>query len=125
MRLEVEKWMTSLKKAPPPKKSTKELEAKGKMLRCLAQPKKPMPSNYKRIMMNPYCAKMSDEILENEDEQMIKFYQEAGLLLEQLHGQSKSQMTYAPKAEEVGKPMVDEKHFDNSTQTRLFHQWYL
>jgi hypothetical protein len=35
-RLEVEKWMTSLKKAQPPKKSTKELEAEGKLLRCLA-----------------------------------------------------------------------------------------
>jgi hypothetical protein len=37
MRLEVEKWMSSLKKAPHPKKSTKELEAEGKMLRCLAE----------------------------------------------------------------------------------------
>jgi hypothetical protein len=35
-RLEVEKWMTSLKKAQPPKKSTKKLEAKDKLLRCLA-----------------------------------------------------------------------------------------
>jgi hypothetical protein len=36
MRLEVEKWMASLKKAPPPRKSAEELEAKGKMIRCLA-----------------------------------------------------------------------------------------
>jgi hypothetical protein len=33
MRLDVERWITSLKKAPPPKKSTKELEAEHKMLR--------------------------------------------------------------------------------------------
>jgi hypothetical protein len=122
---EVEKWMASLKKAPPPKKYAKELEAEGKMLRCLAQPKKPMPSDYKRTMMDPHCAKRSNEILENEDEQMIKFCQEAGLSLEQLHGQLKIKMSYAPKAWEVGKPMVDDKLFDNSTQTRLFDQWYL
>jgi hypothetical protein len=40
MRLNVQKWMTSLKKAPPPKKSTKELEIEGKMLRYLVKPKK-------------------------------------------------------------------------------------
>jgi hypothetical protein len=34
-------------------------------------------------------------------------------------------MTYAPKAWEIGEPMVDEKHFDNNTQTRIFHKWYL
>jgi hypothetical protein len=56
---------------------------------------------------------------------MIKFYQEVGLSLEQVHGQSKIQMSYAPKAWEIGEPMVNEKHFYNSTQTRLFHQWYL
>jgi hypothetical protein len=37
---------------------------------------------------------------------MLKFCQEARLLLEQLHGQSKIQMAYAPKAWVVGKPMV-------------------
>jgi hypothetical protein len=87
--------------------------------------KKPMPSDYKHTMMNPHCAKRSYEILENEDEQMIKFCQEARLTLEQLHGQSKIQMTYVPKTWEVGKPMVDEKRFNNSTQTQLFHRWYL
>jgi hypothetical protein len=56
---------------------------------------------------------------------MFKLYKEAGLSLEQLHGQSKIQMAYAPKDWVVGKPMVDEKCFDNSTQTRNFHQWYL
>jgi hypothetical protein len=81
--------MAILKKAPPPKKSAKELEAEGKMLRCLVEPKKPIPSDYKRTMWNPHCAKRSDEILVNEDEQMLKFYQEAGLSLEQLHGQLK------------------------------------
>jgi hypothetical protein len=164
MRLDVQKWMASLKKAPSPKKSAKELEAEGKMLRCLAEPKKPMLSNYKRTMQNPHCIKRSceilenddkqmlkfyeetglsleqlhdqskiqmayapkaDEILENEDEQMLKFCQESGLSLEQLHGQSKIQMAYAPKAWVVGELMVDEKCFDNSTQTRIFHQWYL
>jgi hypothetical protein len=93
--------MASLKKTPPPKKSAKELEAEGKMLRCLAEPKKPMPSDYKRTMTSPYCAKRSYEILENEEEQMIKFCQEVDLSLEQLHGQSKIQMTYVPKAWEV------------------------
>jgi hypothetical protein len=29
LRLNVEKWMASLKKAPPPKKSAKELEVEG------------------------------------------------------------------------------------------------
>jgi hypothetical protein len=39
-RLDVQKWMASLKKAPPPKKSAKELEAEAKMLRYLVEPKK-------------------------------------------------------------------------------------
>jgi hypothetical protein len=117
--------MASLKKSPPPKKSSKELEAEGKMLRCLTEPKNPMASDYKGTMQNPHCAKRLDEILENEDEQILKFCQEAGLSLEQLYGQSKIQMAYAPNAWVVGELMVDEKHFDNSTQTRIFHQWYL
>jgi hypothetical protein len=52
---------------------------------------------------------------------MLKFYQEARLLVEQLHGQSKIQMAYVPKAWEIGEPMVDEKCFDNNMQIRLFH----
>jgi hypothetical protein len=56
-RANVEKWMASVKKAPPPKKSPKELEAKRKMLRSLAEPKKPMLSDYKCTMHNLYCAK--------------------------------------------------------------------
>jgi hypothetical protein len=44
-RLIVQKWIASLKKAPPPKKFAKELEDEAKMLRCLAEPKKPMPSD--------------------------------------------------------------------------------
>jgi hypothetical protein len=47
MRLKVEKWMTSFKKTLTPKKSVEVLEAEGKMLRYLAEPKKPMPSDYK------------------------------------------------------------------------------
>jgi hypothetical protein len=125
MRLEVDKWMASLKKTPTPKKFAKDLEVEAKMLRCLAELKKPMPLDYKCTMMNPHCTKRLDEILENEDEQMRKFCQETGLTLEQLHGQSKIQMAYAPKVWEVGEPMVDEKRFDNSTQTQLFHRWYL
>jgi hypothetical protein len=34
-------------------------------------------------------------------------------------------MAYAPKAWEIRELMVDEKRFNNSTQTRFFHQWYL
>jgi hypothetical protein len=56
---------------------------------------------------------------------MLKFYQEAGLSVEQLHGQSEIQMAYAPKAWEIGEPIVDEKRFNNNTRTRIFHQWYL
>jgi hypothetical protein len=82
----------------PPKKSVKKLEVEGKVLRCLAEPKKLISSDYKCTIQNPHCAKRADEILENEDEQMLKFYQEAGLALEQLHGQSKIQLAYAPKA---------------------------
>jgi hypothetical protein len=52
----------------------------------LVEPKKPMLSDYKHAMMNLHHAKRSDEILENKGEQMIKFFQEAGLSLEQLHG---------------------------------------
>jgi hypothetical protein len=125
MRLEVEKWMASFKKTPTPKKSAEDLEVEGTMLRCLVELKTPMMLDYKRTMMNPHCAKMSDKILENEDEQISKFCLEAGLSLEQLHGQSKIQMAYASKAWEVGELIVDEKRFDNSTQTRHFHQWYL
>jgi hypothetical protein len=76
-------------------------------------------------MQNLHCAKGLDEILQNEDEQMLKFYQEAGLPAKQLHGQSDIQMAYAPKAWEIGKPMVHEKRFDNNMQIRIFHQWYL
>jgi hypothetical protein len=78
--------MAGFNKAAPPKKSTKELEAECKMLRYLAEPKKSMPSYYKCTKQNLHCAKRSDEILQNEDEQMLKFYQEAGLLAKQLHG---------------------------------------
>jgi hypothetical protein len=56
---------------------------------------------------------------------MLKFYREVGLSIEQLHGQSDIQMAYAPKAWEISEPMVDEKCFDNNTQIRIFHQWYL
>jgi hypothetical protein len=73
--------MASFRKTPTLKKSAKDLEAESKMLRCLAEP---MPSDYKRTMINPHCAKMSGEILENGDGQMSKFCQEAGLTLEQL-----------------------------------------
>jgi hypothetical protein len=62
MRLEVEKWMASFKKTPTPKKSVEDLEAEGKMLRCLAEQKEPMSSDYKHTMMNLYCAKRPDEI---------------------------------------------------------------
>jgi hypothetical protein len=98
MRLEVEKWMASYKKTSTPKKYVEDLEAKVKMLRCLAEPQKPMLSDFKRTVMNPHCAKRSDVILENEDEQMSKFCVEAWVSLEQLHGQSNIQMAYAPKA---------------------------
>jgi hypothetical protein len=56
---------------------------------------------------------------------MLKFHQEAGLSVKQLHDQSKIQMAYVPMAWKIGEPIVDEKHFDNNTQTRIFHQWYL
>jgi hypothetical protein len=39
---------------------------------------------------------------------MSEFCLEAGLSLEQLHGQSKIQMAYAPKAWKVGELMVNE-----------------
>jgi hypothetical protein len=84
-----------------------------------------MPSDYKCTMQNLHCAKRSDEILQNEDEQMLKFYQEAGLSVEQLQDQSEIQMAYVPNAWEIGEPMVDEKRFDNNTQTRIFDQLYL
>jgi hypothetical protein len=48
-----------------------------------------MSSYCKHTMMNLYCAKRSDEILENDDEQTSKLCLEAGLQLEQLHGQLK------------------------------------
>jgi hypothetical protein len=76
-RLKVEKWMASFKKTPTLKKSAEDLEVEGKMLRCLAEPKKPMSSDYKHTMMNMHCAKRLDEILENENKQLSKFYQEA------------------------------------------------
>jgi hypothetical protein len=47
------------------------------------------------------------------------------LSLEHLHDQLKIQIAYVPKVWVVGEPTVDEKCFDNSTQTRIFHQWYL
>jgi hypothetical protein len=56
---------------------------------------------------------------------MFKFCQEAELSVKQLHGQLDIQMAYAPNAWEIAEPMVDEKRFDNNTQTRNFHQWYL
>jgi hypothetical protein len=115
VRVDVEKWMASLKKDPPPKKCTKELEVKCKMLRCLAEPIKPMLSDYKHTMQNPHCANRSDEILENKDEQMRRFCQEAWLSVEQLHDQSMIQMAYVSKAWEIDELMVDEKCFNNNT----------
>jgi hypothetical protein len=56
---------------------------------------------------------------------MLKFCQEAVLSVKQLHDQSDIQMACAPKAWEIGEPMVDENRFDNNTQRRIFHQWYL
>jgi hypothetical protein len=73
-----------------------------------------MQLDYKCTMMNPHCAEMSDEILENEDEQMSKFCLEAELPLEQIHCQLKIQMAYTPKAWEVGKSLVDEEMFQHS-----------
>jgi hypothetical protein len=124
-KTDVDKWMVGIKKAPPPKKSTAELEAECKMLRCLAQPKKPMCSDYKCTMQNLHCTKRSDEILQNQDEQMLKFLQETGLSVEQLHGQLEIQMAHVLKTWQLGEPMVNEKRFDNNTQTIIFHQWYL
>jgi hypothetical protein len=94
------------------------------MLRCLVEQKKSMPLDYK-CTLYLHFAKRLDEILQNEDKQMLKFLQEAWLSIEQLYGQSEIQMAYAPKAWEIGNPMVDEKRFDNNTQTIIFHQWYL
>jgi LPS O-antigen subunit length determinant protein (WzzB/FepE family) len=116
-KLKVEKWTTSFKKTPTSTKSIEDLKTEVKMLRCLAKLKKSMSSDYKHTIMNLHCANRSDEILENEDEQMRQFCLEAGLSLEQLHGQSDIEMTSMHKAWEVGEPMTDEKHFDNSTQT--------
>jgi hypothetical protein len=56
---------------------------------------------------------------------MLKFCREAVLSVKQLHDQSDIQMACAPKAWEIGEPMVDENRFDNNTQRRIFHQWYL
>jgi hypothetical protein len=86
-RADVEKLMEGFKKAPPPNKSVK-LEVECKMLRSLVEPKKPLSSDYKLTMQSLHCAKRSDEILQNEDKQILKFYKEAGLSIEQLHGQS-------------------------------------
>jgi hypothetical protein len=52
----VEKWMAGFKKAPPLKKSTKELEVERKMLRSLVEPKKPLSSDYKCTTQNLHCA---------------------------------------------------------------------
>jgi hypothetical protein len=109
--------LASFKKTPTPKKPIEDLEAEGKMLRYLAEPKKPMLLDYKRTMMNLHCAKRSDQILKNEDKQMMQFCLEAGLSLEQLHGQSKIEMASTHKAWEVREPMVDDKCFKNSIQT--------
>jgi hypothetical protein len=49
-KVDVEKWMASMKKVPPTKKSAKELEAKRKMLKCLAESKKPVSLDYKCTM---------------------------------------------------------------------------
>jgi hypothetical protein len=49
-RADVEKWMIGFKKATPPKKSAKELQAKRKMLRSLAKQK-----NHCRQTINAPC----------------------------------------------------------------------
>jgi hypothetical protein len=64
-KADVDKWMVGIKKVPPPKKFDTAKKAERKMLRCLAQPKKPMCSDYKHTMRNPHCGKRSDEILQN------------------------------------------------------------
>jgi hypothetical protein len=82
----IDKWMAGLKKARPSKKSAAELEAECKMLRCLTQPKKRVALDYKHTMQNPH-----------QDKQMLKFLQEVGLSIKQLHGQLEIQTTDVPK----------------------------
>jgi hypothetical protein len=50
VRVDVDKWMVGFKKVPPLKKYAKELEDERKMLRSLAEPNKPMLSDYKHTM---------------------------------------------------------------------------
>jgi hypothetical protein len=52
-------------------------------------------------------------------------WKKVGLSIEHLHGPLKIQMADVPRPWQIGEPMVDDKHFNNNTQTRVFYQWYL
>jgi hypothetical protein len=56
---------------------------------------------------------------------MLKLLQETRLSVEQLYGQLEIQMAHVPKAWQLDKPMINKKRFNNNTQTRILHQWYL
>jgi hypothetical protein len=131
---QVKSWSASFKKTTPPKKSDAELENELKMLKALRESKKPM-SDYKRTMMNPHVAKMSDDVLAKE-EMARKFFQdtraqrefmkESGLTNEQLYDESKIEMAQVHKIWQEGDPMIDDEDvFEHGTQTRNFHKWYM
>ena len=68
----------------------------------------------------------SDEIMSLEEVAEMEFLEGADITKEQLIDESKIPIA-KPKSKNfvVGKPMIDEYMFEESTQTRRFHKWYM
>jgi hypothetical protein len=78
--------------------------------------------------MKVVCMQKSDEILGAKDQEtlQIELLEGVGLSLEQLFDESKIETaTPTCKMFVAGKPMNEELQFDQATQTRRFHKWYL
>ena len=124
----VTKFMAQFKKSSPPKKTAETLEQEYKMLLCLKRTKPAPQSDYKHIMFKESCMKKSDEILKEKDQETIEreFLESAGITKEQLLDDSKIE-TAKPTSKRfvVGKPMIEEFMFEECTQTRRYHKWYM
>ena len=125
---DVTKFFAQLKKPPPEVKTAAVYEAERKFLLCLKQ-RKPQPqSDFKRIMTKESCMNKSDEILAANDQEAIErdFLKSAGITKDQLLNESNIEIAKPTfKRFVIGEPMIDDFMFDESTQTRRFHKWYM
>jgi hypothetical protein len=78
--------------------------------------------------MKETCTHKSDEIFGQKYQEIIQreFLEAIGLTMEQLLDESKIETTKPTcKRFAVDKSMIEEFQFDECTQTRRFHYWYM